>query len=270
MSRQRYPTDVKDSEWAVLAELMPDRASTGRPRRHNHREIINAIFYVLSNGIKWRAMPHDLPPWSTVYGYFRRWRLLGYWQRWNAALRKRLTRRLGRKAEASAAILDSQSIKTAEGGDNRGYDANKRCSGRKRHILVDTLGLLLVVMVTAASVQDRDGAKQLLHLFYQDFFASFRLKRIWLVPPRVADGGYRGSLILKVQTSFDWLLDIVKRNSQHSGFEVLPKRWIVERTFSWFIRNRRLCRDYERLPQTSETFIYITMIRLMSRRLAEF
>lgn len=264
MSRQRYPTDVQDTEWAVLAELMPAAARTGRPRTHSYREIINAIFYVLSNGIKWRAMPHDFPPWSTVYGYFRRWRTQGYWLLWNTILRQRLRKKLGRQAEPSAAILDSQSIKTAEGGDGRGYDANKRCPGRKRHILVDTLGLLLTVLVTGANVQDRDAAKQLLTSFYRAFFQSFRLKRIW------ADAGYGGALVCWTQEAFAWALDIVRRKERQAGFEVLPKRWIVERTFSWFIRNRRLSRDYERLPQTSEAWIYIAMIRLMSRRLARF
>ena len=209
-------------------------------------------------------MPHDFPPWSTVYGYFRRWRTQGNWQRWNTTLRQRLRKKLGHKAEPSAAILDSQSIRTAEGGDSRGYDAHKRCLGRKRHILVDTLGLLLAVLVTGAHIQDRDAAKQLLSGFYRAFWQSFRLKRIW------ADAGYGGALISWTHAAFAWALDIVRRKERQAGFEVLPKRWIVERTFAWFIRNRRLSRDYERLPQTSEAFIYIAMIRLMSRRLAEF
>jgi putative transposase len=264
VNRKRYPTDLEDSEWAVIAGLMPATARTGRPRKHEYREIVNAIFYVLANGIKWRAMPHDMPPWQTVYHYFRRWRLSGYWKLWNRRLRERLRLCLGRKAQASAAILDSQSIKSAEGGQARGYDAHKRCSGRKRHILVDTLGLLLAALVTSANVQDRDAAKVLLAGFYRDFFQSFWLKRIW------ADAGYQGALILWVQVACDWLLDIVRRNPRTVGFEVLPKRWIVERTFAWFVRNRRLARDFERLPQTSEAFLYIAMIRLMSRRLAKF
>lgn len=264
MKRQRYPTDLQNNEWAILAELMPEPASTGRPRRHSYREIVNSIFYVLSNGIKWRAMPHDLPPWQTVYGYFRKWRQQGNWQQWHTALRVKLRIRLGRTAQASAAILDSQSIKTAEGGVSRGFDAHKRCLGRKRHILVDTLGLVLVVFVTAANVQDRDGARELLGNFYRAFFESFRLKRIW------ADAGYGGALIAWTQMAFAWVLEIVRRDRQQTGFAVLPKRWLVERTFSWFVRNRRLSRDYERLPQTSEAFIYIAMIRLMTRRLAKF
>jgi putative transposase len=264
VNRQRYPTDLHNSEWDVLAELMPAPAKTGRPRQHSYREIINGVFYVLSNGIKWRAMPHDLPHWKTVYGYFRKWRMTGQWQKWHTTLRSRLRIKLGRREEPSAAILDSQSIRTAEGGASRGYDAHKRCLGRKRHILVDTLGLPLAVLVTGANVQDRDAAKELLASFYGAFFQSFRLRRIW------ADAGYQGALISWTHAAFAWALDIVRRKEQQTGFEVLPKRWLVERTFAWFIRNRRLARDFERLPETSEAFIYIAMIRLMARRLAEF
>jgi putative transposase len=263
VNRQPYPTDLKDNEWAVIQELMPATKATGRPRRHSYREIINGMFYVLCNGIKWRAMPHDLPPWRTVYHYFRRWRCEGRFHSWNQTLRTRLRIRLGRHAAPSAAIIDSQSVKSAEGGEARGYDANKRCSGRKRHILVDTLGLLLLVVVTGAGVQDREAAKHLLRRFYLEFFSSYRLKRIW------ADAGYAGALVAWVHEACDWVLDIIKRNKQVSGFEVLPKRWLVERTFAWLSRNRRLCRDYERKTETAEAFIYIAMIRLMTRRLAK-
>lgn len=208
-------------------------------------------------------MPHDLPRWKTVYHYFRLWQKEGRWQRWHQNLRNMLRRGYGRKALASAAVLDSQSSKTVEGGEARGFDAGKVCWGRKRHILVDTLGLLLGVAVTAANVQDRDGARIVLAHFYQSCLESFCLRKIW------ADGGYQGKLVDWVEDSFDWRLEVVKRNRQASGFEVLPKRWIVERNFAWLMRNRRLCRDYERSTQTSEAFIYIAMIRLMTKRLAK-
>lgn len=164
-------------------------------------------------------------------------------------------------------MLPSWTVKASKplkGGNSRGFDAHKRCSGRKRHILVDTRGLLLAVLVTGANVQDREGAKQLLTSFYRVSFQSFRLKRIW------ADAGYQGALISWTQAAFAWKLDIVRRTKHQAGFELLPKRWLVERTFAWLVRNRRLSRDYERLPQTSEAFIYVAMIRLMTRRLAEF
>ncbi len=261
-SQQIYPTDLNDTQWLKIRPYLPAEAATGRPREHGWRMILNGIFYILQSGCSWRMLPHDLPPWKTVYHYFRLWRKTGLWERLNRILREKARLQFGKKRRPSAAVLDSQSIKTSEGGRECGFDAGKQVSGRKRHTLVDTLGLLLKVIVTAGNVQDRDGAKCLLEEISGEEEVIKRLELIW------ADGSYRGELITWIEDLFGWKLEIVEKPKDQAGFQILPKRWIVERTFAWLVRQRRLARDYERLPETSAAFIYAAMIRLMVRRLA--
>ena len=259
--RKTYPTDLSDKEWACLKTHLPVSKLPSRLRAHSLRDIFDAIFYVLRSGCPWRLLPHDFPPWSTVYYHFRRFRLSGLWHRIFTILRAAERKRVGKDFDASAAIVDSQSVKTTEeSAGSNGYDAHKNVKGRKRHLLVDTLGLPLSVHVTPANVQDRAGARLLL--------AGLgplvpRLKKIW------ADGAYGGKELARwCEERGGWELQIVERNREAEGFKVLPKRWIVERTFGWLIRNRRLSKDYERRVQTSETLVEVAMIRLMLKRLA--
>jgi len=252
-----YPSDLTESQWQVIENIVDPNQ---RKRKYCLRKIMNALLYITKSGIQWRMLPKDFAPWESVYYYFRKWKRDGLLEETHDVLVERIRISNGKKPTPSVGIVDSQSVKACNLCEGEvGYDGGKKIKGRKRHIVVDTLGLIMIVVIHAANIHDSIGAKNVLLSLKDKYLTG--IKKIF------ADGGYLGELAEWVRIQFEWTLEVVKRNEAHA-FKVLPKRWIVERTFGWLSFHRRLSKDYERLPESGIAFIHLSMIRLMVNRIS--